>query len=61
MMRGRAEVNTGDGSEIDDEIRRITRRYIPGVEVEAYIADWLDLRTIVSIAPDKITAWGSGF
>ena len=61
LMRGRAEVVTSDGPEVDEEIRRITRRYIPEAEVESYIQDWLPLRTIVSITPHKIVAWGKGY
>jgi PPOX class probable F420-dependent enzyme len=61
LMRGRAEVVTSEGPEVDEEIRRITRRYIPEAEVESYIQDWLHLRTIVSLTPHAITAWGKGY
>jgi PPOX class probable F420-dependent enzyme len=61
MMRGRAEVVTNDGDEVSAEIRRITRRYIQAPEVENYVSHWLHLRTIVSITPHKITAWGKGY
>jgi len=57
VVRGRAEVVTSDGPEVSEEIRRITRRYVPEERVEAYVARWADLRTIVTIYPDRITSW----
>lgn len=61
VVRGRAEVTTSDASEIDEEIRRITRRYIDEPEVESYIADWSHLRTIVTIRPGSTSAWSRGY
>ncbi|MGQ0602115.1 MAG: pyridoxamine 5'-phosphate oxidase family protein [Anaerolineales bacterium] len=61
ILRGRAAILTGDGSEISDEIRRITRRYVEEPEIENYIQGWLHLRTIVTLTPEKITAWGVGY
>jgi PPOX class probable F420-dependent enzyme len=61
LMRGTAQVVTGDDEGISAEIRRITRRYIEEPAVESYIANWLHLRTIVSITPTKLTAWGRGY
>jgi hypothetical protein len=61
IMHGTAEVRTGDGEDISEEIRRITRRYIAADEVEAYIAGWPDLRTIVTLRPDRVKAWGTGY
>jgi PPOX class probable F420-dependent enzyme len=60
VMHGRAEVETR-GGDIDAEIRRITRRYIDEADVEAYIAGWAHLRTIVAIHPDSISSWGRGY
>lgn len=61
-MQGRAEVTTGDMDSISSEIRRITRRYVTGEsEVEAYIQRWDNLRTIVTIRPAKVRAWGVGY
>ena len=57
MMKGRATVHTSDGPEVDEEIRRITRRYVGDEEVKAYIADWRDLRTIVRIEPGSAFYW----
>jgi PPOX class probable F420-dependent enzyme len=60
VMRGTATVATADDSATMEEIQNITRRYIPAAGVDSYIADWPDLRTIVSIAPDHITSWSAG-
>lgn len=57
VMRGRAGVVTGPDPGVSEEIRRITRRYVPEERVEAYVAQWADLRTIVTIYPDRITSW----
>lgn len=61
VMHGRAEVTTSDDPAISDEIRRITRRYIEEPEVESYIGGWKHLRTIVTIRPERVTAWGRGY
>jgi PPOX class probable F420-dependent enzyme len=61
VMHGRAEVETSDDHAIDDEIRRITRRYIEEPEVESYVAGWSNLRTIVTIHPEAISSWGRGY
>ena len=53
-LKGRASVETGDSQEIDAEIRRITRRYVPASEVQGYIRGYPGLRTIVHISPAKI-------
>ena len=58
MMKGRATVHTSDGAEVDNEIRRITRRYVGDDEVEGYIADWPQLRTIIRIEPRSVFMWG---
>ena len=58
MMKGRATVHTSDGPDVDEEIRRITRRYVGDDEVEGYIADWPELRTIVRIDPRSASYWG---
>ena len=58
MMKGRATVHTSDAPEVDEEIRRITRRYVGDDEVEEYIADWPQLRAIVRIEPRRAFFWG---
>jgi PPOX class probable F420-dependent enzyme len=60
MMRGAATVATADDAATAEEIRAITRRYIAPGDVEGYIADWPDLRTIVTITPAHITSWSAG-
>jgi PPOX class probable F420-dependent enzyme len=61
ILRGRAQVRTGAAPEIVAEIHAITRRYIPAQEVESYVAAWPQLRTIVSITPEKVTSWDRGY
>ena len=58
MMKGRATVHTSDGSEVDEEIRRITRRYVADDEVEGYVANWSELRTIIRIEARSVFFWG---
>jgi len=60
VMRGAATVATADDRATNEEIRAITRRYVPGEGVESYIADWPNLRTIVTIVPDHIVSWSAG-
>ena len=43
-----------------EEARAITRRYIAPEEVEGYVAEWTDLRTIVRVIPDRIVSWSAG-
>ena len=57
VLRGRAEVVVGDTPFVREEIRRITRRYVPEDGVEAYVARWAALETIVTIRPERITSW----
>jgi PPOX class probable F420-dependent enzyme len=61
LLRGAAEVHTGAAAWITDEIRAITRRYIATAEVDAYVAGWGELRTIVSLRPETITGWSRGY
>ena len=59
-MRGRAEISTA-GADAEEEIRRITRRYLAENELDEYVAAWSHLRTIVSIHPAAIRAWSRGY
>lgn len=61
VMHGRAAIETSESAEVSEEIRRITRRYIAEPEVESYIAGWRDLRTIVTIRPERMSAWSRGY
>jgi len=56
-LRGRAASVTSDSEAVSDEIRHITRRYVETPEVENYISRWMHLRTIVTLAPEKISGW----
>ncbi|HYJ67282.1 MAG TPA: hypothetical protein VEX15_06425 [Nocardioidaceae bacterium] len=43
-----------------EEARRISRRYLPLEDVDGYVAQWSELRTIVTITPDHIVSWSAG-
>ena len=60
IARGKAEVAV-DPPGMEDDIRGIIERYIPEDEVDAYIAQWTSLRTIVRIETLNIRAWGRGY
>ena len=57
MMRGHASVETSEGQHIDDEVMRITRRYVPESGIGEYIDPWSHLRTMVRIRPRKLYVW----
>ncbi len=57
IMRGTARVETSDHESIDEEILRITRRYVPKTGVEAYLEGWEHLRTMVRIKPNRVYMW----
>lgn len=61
MMRGRATAYTADdGPAVLEEARAISRRYLPDEEVDSYVAQWPDLRTIVRVVPDHTVSWSAG-
>ena len=60
VARGEAEVEV-EPVGMKDDIRGIVGRYIPEGEVDAYIAQWAALRTIVRIEALQIRAWGRGY
>jgi PPOX class probable F420-dependent enzyme len=59
-MRGHADVSA-PGADVDDDIRRIVRRYLPERECDAYIAAWSQLRTVVRVHPATISGWNRGY
>jgi hypothetical protein len=61
LIRGRAQIISGDTQEVTAEIRRITERYVEAAGVDSYIQSWAHLKTIVHIKPEKIVAWGKGY
>jgi PPOX class probable F420-dependent enzyme len=61
VMTGRVTIRTADDEVVTAEIRRITRRYIPEDEVEAYVRGWPNLRTIVTLRPESVRSWGRGY
>ena len=58
--RGTAVVEV-DPPGMGDDIRAIVARYIPAGDVDAYIAPWAALRTIVRIEALQVRAWGRGY
>jgi PPOX class probable F420-dependent enzyme len=60
VMRGHADISL-PGADVNGDIRRITRRYLPERECDAYIAAWPKLRTIVRVHPAAIRAWDRGY
>ena len=54
VIKGRAEVVTGDDPEIDEEILRITERYVNESDMDAYTAQNRGLRTMVWIVADSV-------
>jgi PPOX class probable F420-dependent enzyme len=60
MMHGRASVATADDAATIEQARAIARRYLAPEDVESYVARWSDLRTIVTIIPDRIVSWSAG-
>jgi len=60
VIRGTAAVVSGSDPAISDEIRAITERYVPAAEVEDYIGQWPELRTIVSLEPLHVVSWNEG-
>jgi PPOX class probable F420-dependent enzyme len=55
VIRGHAEVAAFTAAEVDEEILRITHRYLEPGEMDDYIAGYQDLRTIVMIEPTKVS------
>jgi PPOX class probable F420-dependent enzyme len=60
MMRGRATVATAHDVATTEQARAIARRYRAPEDVDGYVARWSDLRTIVTIIPDRIVSWSAG-
>lgn len=60
MMRGLATVATADDAATVEQARAISNRYLAPEEVEGYVAEWSDLRTIVTINPEHIVSWSAG-
>ncbi|MGH3475868.1 MAG: TIGR03618 family F420-dependent PPOX class oxidoreductase [Nocardioidaceae bacterium] len=60
MIRGHATIATADDNATVEEAKAITRRYIAPEDVEDYVAEWTDLRTIVTVVPDRIVSWSAG-
>ncbi len=53
-VRGRAELDRLAADQAADEIRMISARYLPPEEIEAYVEQWPQTRSIVRIEPTAI-------
>jgi len=60
QQRGRATIATADDDATVEEAKAITRRCMAPEEVDDYVAEWTDLRTIVTVVPDRIVSWSAG-
>lgn len=59
LLRCTATVATGE-SWIADEVRRITERYVPAAQVDAYLEQWDELQTVVTFLPERTVSWARG-
>lgn len=57
LIRGTATITTSDEASIDEEARRICERYMPPEDLDAYLAQYTDLRTVVSVDIEWIRSW----
>lgn len=60
VLRGNAVVQS-DRPDAAAVIRRITVKYIPAPEVDAYIARFAALTTIVEVTLTAVRSWGRGY
>ncbi len=57
-LKGRAAILTSEADWVTQQIWAITRRYIADeAAAHDYVAKWQHLRTIVSLKPEKVSAW----
>jgi PPOX class probable F420-dependent enzyme len=59
-VRGRAECGAGGPAGAEEEIRRISARYLAAPEIEAYTAAWPQTKSIVIIDP-LAAFWAQAF
>jgi PPOX class probable F420-dependent enzyme len=60
LLRGTAKVER-DRADAAGIIRRLTAKHVPAPEVDAYIAQFAHLTTIVDVSVTSYTAWGRGY
>lgn len=56
----RADISA-TAADVDGDIGRIARRYLPEDECDPCVAAWPQLRTIVRVRPATIHAWSRGY
>ena len=61
VIRGRAEVVTGESEELREEVLKIASRYLVADEARAFAARWTERKTLITIVPQKLVSWtGAG-
>jgi PPOX class probable F420-dependent enzyme len=61
VIRGRAEVVTGEFEEVREEVLKIATRYLPLTEAEVFASRWTERKTLITIHPDHVVSWtGAG-
>jgi len=55
-LRGQAGIDGSGPRDVLDEIRRISARYLPDNDIDAYIGAWPQTRSIVTIVPSAVFA-----
>ena len=61
VIRGRAEVVTGESEELREEVVKIASRYLVADEARAFAARWTERKTLITIVPQKLVSWtGAG-
>jgi len=61
LIRGKAEVVTGDQKAVHAAARRIGARYIPAEDVDGYVQIWATLNAVVRVPAVAVTGWGRGY
>ena len=61
LIRGPAEVITGDTDAIHAAARRISERYIPAEDIEAYVQTWSALDALVRVPAEVVRGWARGY
>ena len=60
VMRGRASVENGQSPRLEEEIRRIARRYLGDADtVEAFATRWTERQAMITVVPDKVVTWAA--
>ena len=61
LVRGEVTVTAGDRVAVHAAARRISPRYLPATEVDAYVEQWSDLDAFVRVPMTTVSGWGRGY